>query len=223
MYLHAERDLTPAMRASVCEVLERRLSGVRLAEIDDDPLESQRGFYTVEGEIVRDGYRGRAQQYVGGWRFQGRNEESRAFDEIIAAVEAERVRSKDTPGLYLYADALTLEITGLQLTAAYWRKANAVHRWFVEHIQEGIDECQESPPVGRGQLGELRTLCINLLRRKDAGEAKSHLPPQSGFFFGSSEVDEWYWNDLQDTVDQISRVLAVPEDAGWTFTYRASW
>jgi len=26
----------------------------------------------------------------------------------------------------------------------YWRKANHIHGWFVENIQGGIDECQES-------------------------------------------------------------------------------
>ena len=26
---------------------------------------------------------------------------------------------------------------------AYWRKANAIHRWFVEHAQDGTDDCKE--------------------------------------------------------------------------------
>jgi len=25
----------------------------------------------------------------------------------------------------------------------YWRKANQIHNWFVENVQNGIDECQE--------------------------------------------------------------------------------
>jgi hypothetical protein len=27
---------------------------------------------------------------------------------------------------------------------AYWRKANAIHKWFVDNCQDGVDECQET-------------------------------------------------------------------------------
>ena len=36
----------------------------------------------------------------------------------------------------------------------YWRKANAIHGWFVKHCQGGVDECQETE-IERGQLKEL--------------------------------------------------------------------
>ena len=36
----------------------------------------------------------------------------------------------------------------------YWRKANAVHSWFVENCQDGIDECQLSE-VSREDLEDL--------------------------------------------------------------------
>ena len=26
---------------------------------------------------------------------------------------------------------------------AYWRKANAIHQWFVQHVQNGQDDCNE--------------------------------------------------------------------------------
>lgn len=39
---------------------------------------------------------------------------------------------------------------------AYWRKANAVHAWLVNTVQDGVDECQLSHPVTREQLVELR-------------------------------------------------------------------
>jgi hypothetical protein len=26
----------------------------------------------------------------------------------------------------------------------YWRKANAIHRWFVEHVQDGNDDLARS-------------------------------------------------------------------------------
>ena len=38
--------------------------------------------------------------------------------------------------------------------AGYWRKANAIHRWFVEHVQNGNDDCGLYE-VSRDQLQSL--------------------------------------------------------------------
>jgi hypothetical protein len=53
-------------------------------------------------------------------------------------------------------------------------------------------------------------------------EAANLLPTQEGFFFGSYEYDEYYFGDLQDTIDQIERILKeYPHE--WDFTYQSSW
>lgn len=44
----------------------------------------------------------------------------------------------------------------------YWRKANAIHNWFVENVQNGIDECQDSH-VSREKLAELLGLVNEVL------------------------------------------------------------
>jgi hypothetical protein len=51
------------------------------------------------------------------------------------------------------------------------------------------------------------------------------LPPVQGFFFGGYEIDEYYIQDLSDTVKMIDHILSiVPEDNWeWEFVYRASW
>jgi hypothetical protein len=35
------------------------------------------------------------------------------------------------------------EVKELVMDAGYWRKANAIHGWFVEHVQDGEDDCKE--------------------------------------------------------------------------------
>lgn len=101
--------------------------------------------------------------------------------------------------------------------ALYWRKANAIHKWFVDNCQEGEDDCGNYY-VGREQLEELRQLVLEVLDTKDA----SKLPPQAGFFFGSTEVDDWYWEDLRNTAAGLERVLnEFPEQ--WEFEYHSSW
>ena len=105
---------------------------------------------------------------------------------------------------------------------AYWRKANQIHAWFVKNVQDGKDECQNSY-VDQEQLIELRDLCKSLLVNKGEEEAKEKLPSQSGFFFGGTEYDEWYWGELENTVEMLDRIISLPSFKDLEFQYHASW
>lgn len=48
------------------------------------------------------------------------------------------------------------------------------------------------------------------------------LPPQSGFFFGSTDIDEWYLKDIEETIETLSKVLSTKEK-GERFYYHAWW
>lgn len=111
-----------------------------------------------------------------------------------------------------------MRVQEITLDAMYWRKANAIHGWFVENCQDGDDDCREYY-VEREQLEELRDLCQALLNGDE--EAEGELEPTEGFFFGSYEKDEWYYKDLQDTVDGLNKVLSLPNS--YQFYYRSSW
>jgi len=100
---------------------------------------------------------------------------------------------------------------------AYWRKANAIHRWFVENCQNGVDECQESY-VTHEQLSELVSICKEIL--KNPKSAPEELPTQAGFFFGTTEYGEPYLDDLRETVRQLEPCLN--DDRG-EYYYRSSW
>lgn len=103
---------------------------------------------------------------------------------------------------------------------AYWRKANAIHNWFVTNVQEGKDECQKSY-VSLDHLTELRDLCNKVL--DDISLAPTLLPSQKGFFFGSYEYDEYYERDLQRTVEKLDKILKSPDAKKWWISYQASW
>ena len=100
----------------------------------------------------------------------------------------------------------------------YWRKANAIHGWFVKECQEGVDECQDTY-VAREKLVELRDLCQSVI--DDPSTAEARLPTASGFFFGSTDYGEHYIEDLKETVDICNRALALPEN--WDLEYHSSW
>lgn len=113
----------------------------------------------------------------------------------------------------------SLVVNEISLSAMYWRKANAIHGWFVNVVQDGADDCQQYE-VDREQLEELRDLCADILARPDA-ERDEDLDPMEGFFFGSYEKDEWYYQDLKNTVEGLNRALSLPDE--FSFHYQASW
>lgn len=102
----------------------------------------------------------------------------------------------------------------------YWRKANAIHSWFVQNVQEGVDDCKEYL-VGEEKLQELIDLCSKVVETKDT----TLLPPQPGFFFGSQEVDDWYFIDLADTVKSLTKELELCRNtkSSGDFYYQSSW
>ena len=103
----------------------------------------------------------------------------------------------------------------------YWRKSNAIHKWFVDNVQNGIDECQESY-VEKEKLQHLYILIKQTLNLRTIEAANTFLPPQSGFFFGSTDIDDSYWEDLEKTKETLEKILEA--DLGrWHIYYQASW
>lgn len=101
---------------------------------------------------------------------------------------------------------------------AYWRKANQIHNWFVQNVQGGVDNCQSSY-VSRDNLEELLDLCKQV--DSDNELADSLLPSTSGFFFGGTEYDEWYFKDISNTITFLEECLS--DELADEFEYSASW
>jgi hypothetical protein len=101
--------------------------------------------------------------------------------------------------------------------AGYWRKANAIHKWFVDNIQDGVDDCRDAY-AERRDLQTLLDLCRIVII--DKSKAEQLLPSASGFFFGNTEYDEWYYNDIQNTIEILEKAL---EDEDGDYYYSSSW
>lgn len=111
---------------------------------------------------------------------------------------------------------------------AYWRKANAIHKWFVDNYGDGDDNCEEYD-VSVDGIETLVGLCKSILNtpeNKREEVAKETLPSQSGFFFGSTEYDEYYYEDLEDTINMLEPIIKemkTESSAKSWLTYQASW
>lgn len=137
--------------------------------------------------------------------------------------------------------------------AMYWRKANHIHAWFVKNIQNGVDDCGEYY-VPTEKLQELLdTINIVLSDSKladgivkngatlvdgewqdnleegkvitDIQSAESLLPTQEGFFFGGTDYDEYYYNDLIETKEFLEEALEEAKDTSVysDYYYTSSW
>jgi hypothetical protein len=100
-----------------------------------------------------------------------------------------------------------------------WRKFNALHKWFVDNVQEGVDDCKESF-VDESDLKMLLETLTYVLENKDTAE--NILPTAQGFFFGSDEIDEYYWEEVKSTIIQLKDLLEE-DNKGASFYYRSSW
>lgn len=100
----------------------------------------------------------------------------------------------------------------------YWRKANAIHYWFVDNVQDGEDNCLPHC-CEIDSLIELRNVCKEVLN--DNSKAEELLPVYEGFFFGSYDYDEWYFEDIKKTYNELNRI--IKEDKYDYFEYYSSW
>lgn len=101
--------------------------------------------------------------------------------------------------------------------AAYWRKANAIHAWFVDIVQDCNDDCGYYE-LTQQHLKQLKQVCEDALETNNT----EHLQPRGGFFFGSLDIDDWFWNDVKRTIKQLNDVLAMDWNSR-RFFYHSSW
>jgi len=115
------------------------------------------------------------------------------------------------------------KVTYIIEDAGDWRKANQIHAWFVENVQEGEDNCKEYY-VSDDKLEELLSICKQI--KANPTLAPELLPTQDGFFFGSIDYDEYYWEDIDSTIKIIEDVFSEKEENGYypfEIYYSSSW
>lgn len=124
--------------------------------------------------------------------------------EIKMPTEIEMAFIKHNNGYYLPEDA-------------YFRKVNFIYAFFSNEL---YDECCL---VDKTRIKELIDTCKDVLKHKDDVEyAEEHLPTTSGFFFGSTEYDEWYWEDVKRCLAQMKKFYKELDDmdmAMWIFSW----
>ena len=103
----------------------------------------------------------------------------------------------------------------------YWRKANSIHNWFVKNVQGGTDDCGIYE-VTFDQLMSLKSRVASVLA--DNRKGPELLPTTAGFFFGSTEYDDFYLEDMVETLNHLSECEKIhSNNPSVKFFYSSSW
>lgn len=134
----------------------------------------------------------------------------------------------------------------------YWRKANQIHRYFCnkgeeideeisykikkEDLQELIDICNKilkEVKTGPGKIkngthynsktNEWEPIWENGTTILNKEICEELLPTQSGFFFGSTEYDEYYLDDIRKTKEELGKIIDTIDYENEDVYYLASW
>lgn len=106
----------------------------------------------------------------------------------------------------------------IRVKVAQWRKANQIHKWFVDTCQNGEDDCRDAY-VDLEYLQTLKELCELVVA--EPAQGIHLLPVFEGFFYGGNEYDEWYFEHLKDTIRVIDKLGKMGDE--WSFVYSSSW
>lgn len=94
--------------------------------------------------------------------------------------------------------------------AWYFRKYNWLYGWVRRKLKIAELKNCEHYQLTRSMVNDLIDDITNVL--SDNSLAEKVLPTESGFFFGSTEYDEWYYDDLRDAKEQLTQLLTEMSD-----------
>lgn len=97
----------------------------------------------------------------------------------------------------------------------YFRKVNFVYKYFSNKLD---GECCIAE---KSDIEELVSRCDKVLA--DHSLAQELLPTQSGFFFGSTDYDEWYFGDVEDCKQQMEKLLSMYDEDTDVVFFIMSW
>ena len=218
MYLYADRVIKDASKSRMVEDIANRYD-----ELYRDAYNEASAWDDLRG--------GKQEMYVSGWFHDDHQWKRDIFHELLDAL---CMRTCMHPQKPKYADQLPYPSDcnsiiiikpweyckhwTVSVNIGYWRKASAVHGWFVERVQDGEDDCGDYC-VSLEQLYELR----NRVQMSLHGERE--LEPVDGFFFGHNNDDEWYRMYMNHTITLTNSAIDMyyRQHNELSIHYRSSW
>lgn len=141
----------------------------------------------------------------------------------------------------------TKNVSKVEYALITWRKSNHIHKWFIDNVQNGNDDCN-SYLFSENKLEEFLEVLkkvdnihksilsdelenptgkvYNDIKQGYKEELEKTLPTESGFFFGSTDYDEYYFESILEAIEVIEEELKfVKENKNLNidYEYNSSW
>ena len=187
------------------------------------------------------------------WRMK--KQKGKTFDEVMEIkrkMDNEHLTEREKIELRPYIfhtklENINYEYDSLFKEVYYWRKFNAVHQWFVENVQDFVDDCENYRVTQKDLqllIETLKDVYISLqdkemttkkvqdnsieyetkiFKDEDLEKAKELLPTQEGFFFGGTEYDEYYFEDIKSTLNDLQMIDKSFDFENNYLVYGSSW
>lgn len=124
---------------------------------------------------------------------------------------------------YIYDINFKSVQTEIRYQIGYFRKFNALHSYIVKTFADGIDNCQDII-LYKEDVEQIKKVLDDVLNaHQQVEKAKELLPTQSGFFFGGTDYDEFYFEDVKDAADLMQSFLDNFDFESYQLVYQASW
>lgn len=99
---------------------------------------------------------------------------------------------------------------------AYFRKVNFLVKFMENYgFNSDTDNCKYFP-LTKEMIQDLYDRCKEIMmvhlednQRKFEEKAHALLPTCSGFFFGSTDYNDWYYNDVKDVKKEMKKILTA--------------
>ena len=144
------------------------------------------------------------------------------WDEPNRADETNYPEDLKTFSDYIYDRNFKSVQTETRYQIGYFRKFNALHSYIVTTFANGIDNCQDII-LYKKDVEQIKKVLDDVLNaHQQVEKAKELLPTQSGFFFGGTDYDEYYFSEAQVAADLMQSFLDNFDFENYQLIYEAS-
>lgn len=144
------------------------------------------------------------------------------WDEPDRANEVNYPEDLKTFSDYIYDRNFKSVQTETIYQIGYFRKFNALHSYIVKTFADGVDNCQ-AILLHKEDVEQIKKVLDDVLKANTVEKAKELLPTQSGFFFGGTDYDEFYFEEVKDAADLMQSFLDNFDFESYQLIYQASW
>lgn len=91
----------------------------------------------------------------------------------------------------------------------YFRKVNFLVSYFFSSDYSDYDNCRPLE-ISKEECEELVDRCKTVLEKRDTNVSEELLPPVGGFFFGNTDIDDYYYEDVAE-VKKVFEEKIIPQ------------